>query len=209
MAMRLVVLKHIVKISPLSSKESHSNGVAVLRHFAQATMTRQLSRLFLVLISWTFIITPCLAWSPNSFSAIGSRSDGDLQRVFPKKQIDSATEEFGPATRRAFLSATALSIAMISATPAVLAATTDAAATVYRSGKTPKVPDAKPKDKSDLKGTRKDPDFLRSVADCRSQCQNTPGSDGYARSKEDCLSECQDICCKTYEQCTFDIVPRI
>ena len=91
-------------------------------------------------------------------------------------------------------------------TPSSTTATT---ATIYKSGKTPIVPGEKPKDKNDVRGTRKDPDFLRSVADCRSQCQNSVGSDGYARSKEDCLSECQDICCKTYEQCTFDIVPRI
>ena len=75
--------------------------------------------------------------------------------------------------------------------------------TIYISGKAPKVPGAKPKDKSDLSGTKKDPNFLRSIADCKSQCE------AKGKAKEDCLSECQDICCTTYEQCTFAIVPRI
>ena len=81
--------------------------------------------------------------------------------------------------------------------------------TIWLTGKAPKVPGQKPKDKNDPKGTRKDPNFLRSISDCKSQCENTPGPDGLAKSKEDCLSECQDICCTTYEQCTFAIVPRI
>ena len=81
--------------------------------------------------------------------------------------------------------------------------------TIYMTGKPPKVPGQKPKDKNDTSGTRKDPNFLRSIADCKSQCENRAGPDGFAKSKEDCLSECQDICCSTYEQCTFAIVPRI
>ena len=81
--------------------------------------------------------------------------------------------------------------------------------TVYLTGKTPVVPGQKPKDKGDVSGTRKDPNFLRSISDCKSQCENKTGPDGLAKSKEDCLSECQDICCTTYEQCTFAIVPRI
>lgn len=66
--------------------------------------------------------------------------------------------------------------------------------TIYLSGKPPKVPGTKPKDKNDLTGTRKDPNFLRSIADCKSQCESK------GKAKEDCLSECQDICCTTYEQ---------
>jgi hypothetical protein len=81
--------------------------------------------------------------------------------------------------------------------------------TLWITGKAPKVPGQKPKDKTDVSGTRKDPNFLRSLSDCKGQCERTPTSDGYAKSKEDCLSECQDICCATYEQCTFGIVPRI
>ena len=81
--------------------------------------------------------------------------------------------------------------------------------TIWNTGKQPKVPGQKPKDKNDASGTRKDGNFLRSVADCKSQCENSTGPDGYSRSKEECLSDCQDICCKTYEQCSFAIVPRI
>jgi hypothetical protein len=81
--------------------------------------------------------------------------------------------------------------------------------TIWKSGKQPIVPGKKPKDKNDTSGTRKDGDFLRSISNCKNQCENTYGPDGYARSKEECLSDCQDICCKTYEQCTFGIVPRI
>lgn len=39
--------------------------------------------------------------------------------------------------------------------------------TIYLTGKAPKVPGQKPKDKSDTSGTKKDPKFLRSVADCK------------------------------------------
>jgi hypothetical protein len=81
--------------------------------------------------------------------------------------------------------------------------------TLYLTGKAPKVPGAKPKDKSDTAGTRRDPNFLRSISDCKSQCENKTAPDGTIRTKEDCLSDCQDICCTTYEQCTFGIVPRI
>jgi hypothetical protein len=95
-----------------------------------------------------------------------------------------------------------------SALPAV-AAEEKKESTVYLTGKAPKVPGQKPKDKSDVAGTRKDPKFLRSLSDCKSRCETIPTSEGLARSKEDCLSECQDICCQTYEQCTFGIVPRI
>lgn len=80
--------------------------------------------------------------------------------------------------------------------------------TIWKTGKAPIVPGQKPKDKGDTKGTKKDPSFLRSVSDCRSKCENTPGPDGLAKSSNECLAECQDICCTTYEQCTFAIVPR-
>ena len=79
---------------------------------------------------------------------------------------------------------------------------------IWKTGKSPIVPGQKPRDKSDVKGTRKDPSFLRSISDCKSKCENTPGPEGLAKSKEECLAECQDICCTTYEQCTFAIVPR-
>lgn len=38
---------------------------------------------------------------------------------------------------------------------------------IWKSGKQPIIPDAKPKDKNDTSGTRKDPDFLRSIATCK------------------------------------------
>jgi hypothetical protein len=82
--------------------------------------------------------------------------------------------------------------------------------TLWYTGKEPKIPQGKLKDKGDVSGTKKDPNFLRSLSDCKNQCQNSQsGPDGLAKSKEDCLSECQDICCTTYSQCTFAIVPRI
>jgi hypothetical protein len=93
--------------------------------------------------------------------------------------------------------------------PSSLAADASSQPTIWLSGKPPIVPGKKPRDKNDVAGSRKDPRFLRSIADCKNQCENTPGLDGLSKSKEECLSECQDICCTTYEQCTFAIVPRI
>ncbi|KAL9190236.1 hypothetical protein ACHAXT_007447 [Thalassiosira profunda] len=79
---------------------------------------------------------------------------------------------------------------------------------VWKTGKAPIVPGQKLKDKSDVKGTKKDPSFLRSVSDCKGQCENSRGADGLSRSSVECLAACQDVCCTTYEQCTFAIVPR-
>mmetsp|Transcript_5947 Transcript_5947/g.9102 ORF Transcript_5947/g.9102 Transcript_5947/m.9102 type:complete len:170 (+) Transcript_5947:67-576(+) len=84
----------------------------------------------------------------------------------------------------------------------------DAGAIRWISGKTPKIPGEKPKESKDTAGTRKDPGFLRSVSDCKSKCETLLMTTGSSKPKEDCLSECQDICCTTYEQCTFAIVPR-
>lgn len=111
------------------------------------------------------------------------------------------------ASRRESIQKIAFGIGSILIPQQVMAA--DKEPTVYKSGKAPIVPGQKPKDKNDTSGTRKDPNFLRSISNCKSQCENSTGSDGYARSKEECLSDCQDICCTTYEQCTFGIVPRI
>jgi hypothetical protein len=94
-------------------------------------------------------------------------------------------------------------------TPQSASAVDDTNKTVWLTGKAPRVPGQAPRDKNDVTGTKKDPKFLRSLSDCKSQCENSVGADGYARTKEDCLSQCQDICCTTYEQCTFAIVPRI
>lgn len=77
---------------------------------------------------------------------------------------------------------------------------------IWKTGRAPIVPGQPPADKGNVKGTKKDPNFLRSVADCKGKCENTLDSDGLARSATDCLQACQDICCTTYEQCTFTIV---
>ena len=45
--------------------------------------------------------------------------------------------------------------------------TSTADATIWKSGKQPIVPGKKQKDKNDVNGTRKDPDFLRSIATCK------------------------------------------
>jgi hypothetical protein len=114
-------------------------------------------------------------------------------------------------SRRRFLNVAAMNVCLMGAAATVPAVAFAADSTKYISGKTPQLPGVEVKKKADgdKKGTRKDPNFLRSISDCKSKCQLTPGSDGYSRSKEDCLSECQDICCTTYEQCSFNIVPRL
>ena len=113
-------------------------------------------------------------------------------------------------SRRDLLLASAgIFLGIPTASPIIQPANAEEERTIWLTGKAPKVPGQKPKDKGDYSGTKKDPSFLRSLSDCKSQCENTPGPDGLARSKEDCLSDCQDICCTTYEQCTFAIVPRI
>jgi hypothetical protein len=136
------------------------------------------------------------------------KNGSKIQHSFVHEQSSSTQEDESLVlgSRRNFFAAAAMQVCLMGAAGSAMAA---AEPTVYRSGKAPVVAGQKAKDKNDVKGTRKDPDFLRSVADCRSQCIITPGSDGYAKSKEDCLSECQDVCCTTYETCTFNIVPRI
>jgi hypothetical protein len=170
------------------------------------------------------------AWSPNPVSMLKMKSPlhrtapipcNDLKDPSPSADKDSHCS-FALAqgatfikSRRSFLNTAVINACLIGAAvgthPAMSFAADGSAtpATRYISGKPPQVPGQTPQDKSNLKGTRKDPDFLRSIADCRSQCQNTPGPDGLSKAKEDCLSECQDICCRTYEQCTFNIVPRL
>jgi hypothetical protein len=122
-----------------------------------------------------------------------------------------AANSLSPLPRRQVLQVALSSVFLGAASlvPAVAVAADEKEKTVYLTGKTPKVPGQKPKDKNDTSGTRKDPKFLRSLSDCKSRCETIPTSEGLARSKEDCLSECQDICCASYEQCTFGIVPRI
>eukprot|EP00584_Thalassiosira_punctigera_P001321 CAMPEP_0172529976 /NCGR_PEP_ID=MMETSP1067-20121228/3879_1 /TAXON_ID=265564 ORGANISM="Thalassiosira punctigera, Strain Tpunct2005C2" /NCGR_SAMPLE_ID=MMETSP1067 /ASSEMBLY_ACC=CAM_ASM_000444 /LENGTH=170 /DNA_ID=CAMNT_0013314115 /DNA_START=81 /DNA_END=593 /DNA_ORIENTATION=- len=115
------------------------------------------------------------------------------------------------ATRREWTK-NAISSLVATGSVAVLGRSRPAAAndgdTIWKTGRAPVVPGQKPKDKGDVKGTKKDPGFLRSISDCRSKCENSPGPDGLAKTSAECLAECQDICCTTYEQCTFAIVPR-
>jgi hypothetical protein len=149
----------------------------------------------------------------NSLSTL---SDCDNDSFLPAKQTDE-TEEYSLISSRrqvfksigAVLTAGAVASTNSQPTAAASASAEKGGQTIWQSGKAPQVPGQKPKDKNDVKGTRKDPSFLRSISDCKSQCENTSSNTGLAKSKEDCLSECQDICCTTYEQCTFAIVPRI
>jgi hypothetical protein len=141
----------------------------------------------LIILCTTLLAQNSFAWSPLSLFLLNPT-------CINPAQLD---EESSCKSRRNFMTAATMQICLLGGS-ALPASAQDA--TIYKSGKTPVVPGQKPKDKSDVKGTKKDPDFLRSIADCRNQCQSTNGSDGFAKSKEDCLSECQDICCTTYEQ---------
>jgi hypothetical protein len=156
--------------------------------------------------------------SASARNSLSPLSDCDNDSFLLAKQTDE-TEEYSliSSRRQVFKSIgavlTAGAVASTNSQPTAAAAASASAEkggpTIWQSGKAPQVPGQKPKDKNDVKGTRKDPSFLRSISDCKSQCENTSSNTGLAKSKEDCLSECQDICCTTYEQCTFAIVPRI
>jgi hypothetical protein len=154
------------------------------------------------------------AWSPQLFS-MKNRSHQQTSSVqfsgAPSSDNDDDNNNNNNNSRRRFLNVAAMNVCLMGAAATVPAVAFAADSTKYISGKTPQLPGVEVKKKADgdKKGTRKDPNFLRSISDCKSKCQLTPGSDGYSRSKEDCLSECQDICCTTYEQCSFNIVPRL
>lgn len=124
------------------------------------------------------------------------------------EQIFSAASSRRDWTKRAFSAMVGVGITVTTAASTEPALAAEKGDIIWKTGKSPIVPGQKPRDKSDVKGTRKDPSFLRSISDCKSKCENTPGPEGLAKSKEECLAECQDICCTTYEQCTFAIVPR-
>ncbi|CAJ1935313.1 unnamed protein product [Cylindrotheca closterium] len=160
---------------------------------------------FLTILLVSVALQYAAGLSPVSLFGTSKAQRVDID--FASSNEDSTDTSNACESRRIFLSAAAMQICLLGATSPAKAAADGA--TVYKSGKAPIVPGQKPKDKSDVKGTRKDPDFLRSIADCRNQCQSSNGPDGFAKAKEDCLSECQDICCTTYEQCTFNIVPRL
>lgn len=130
------------------------------------------------------ILLPLLVvalWSPDGSHALSSIQPPQNPR-----------QEQGLLSRSQALRAGLLTASALIMGPSTVHAADEK--TIYNSGKPPKVPGAKPKDKSDVSGTRKDPNFLRSIADCKSQCESK------GKPKEDCLSECQDICCTTYEQ---------
>jgi hypothetical protein len=137
-------------------------------------------------LSSSFVVSPLRAYRPNHLCPLMSLSAHNML-----------------SRRRVF---TTFGQILLTGTFASSAPATDSI--VYLTGKSPKVPGEKPKDKSDTKGTKRDSNFLRSISDCKSQCEQKLGPDGYARNKEDCLSDCQDVCCTTYEQCTFNITPR-
>ena len=140
------------------------------------------------------------AWMP------AATAPPNEQQQFLKKEAESFSSTM--SDRRNVLATLMSGVvsAAILAPPSASIAADDK--TIYRSGKAPIVPGQKPPNKDDTKGTRKDPNFLRAISQCKSTCLNTPGPDGLAKSTPDCLSECQDICCTTYEQCTFAITPR-
>jgi len=158
---------------------------------------------FFAFLLVTTTVQNAASWSPVSLLSTNKAQRVDIDYAATAEETADSPSD-ACESRRLFLSAAAMQVCLLGAAPAIAADTT-----VYRSGKAPIVPGQKPKDKSDTKGTKKDPEFLRSIADCRNQCQSTNAPDGYARSKEDCLSDCQDVCCTTYEQCTFNIVPRL
>ena len=152
--------------------------------------------------STSALILVALACQCESFSVSSTRT------CLSTYQPSTSTVTQLQASRRESLHQIAFGIGSILLPQQAMAADKEPM-TIYKSGKTPIVPDQKPKDKNDTSGTRKDTSVLRSISNCKSQCETVVGSDGYARSKEECLSDCQDICCTTYEQCTFGIVPRI
>ena len=132
-----------------------------------------------------------------------------FQTVIPARTVAfTRLSAQSTSTRRQwFLQTTSAFLTLTSAAPSYAVVTNDSQRTIYMTGKPPILPGETSQGKgnsSNTQGTRKDPGFLRSISDCKSQCE-LQGS----KSKEECLSECQDICCKTYEQCTFAIVPRI
>lgn len=139
------------------------------------------------------------------------RSSSRMRASFLQQALNENSEDSIALDRRKMLlKAAASALFLVSAAPKPsYAASSYVPGTKWFTGKSPSVPGQKARDKNDTKGTRKDGSFLRSISDCKNQCESSNGADGLARSKEDCLSECQDICCDSYEQCTFAIVPRI
>ena len=153
----------------------------------------------LVLVVWSLTLTDSFVLLAPQSSCSRSRI-----RISDFQFMATASDDDGIKSRRMAL----MTVVQMLLSGTIVSSASASESTIYLTGKSPKVPGEKPKDKSDTKGTRRDPSFLRSISDCKSQCEQKLGPDGYARNKEDCLSECQDVCCTTYEQCTFSITPR-
>ncbi len=131
---------------------------------------------------------------------VAKRNEREFATLLTAQPTASSRRQWLLQTSSALLSLTSVA-------PSIAAVSNDSQRTIYITGKPPILPGESSQAKSNnsnTQGTRKDPNFLRSISDCKSQCE-LQGT----KSKEECLSECQDICCKTYEQCTFAIVPRI
>jgi hypothetical protein len=147
----------------------------------------------------------------SNFNAFACRSSAALSAASGAgADADVASEETTTSRRKllqsTFSSAVVLLVGAASSPAVAVAVAAEEEQTRWLTGKAPKVPGQKPKDKSDVSGTRKDPTFLRSISDCKNKCESASGP---TKTKEECLSDCQDICCNSYEQCTFGIVPRI
>lgn len=156
-------------------------------------------------VPYLFLLLSALSMAANSYLVAPSRTLRSSNRHGAKV---SSEDEMVTSRRQTIATFGRILLAGTFASSSASAAEVAKPSTIYLTGKFPIVPGEKPRDKTETKGTRKDPAFLRSISDCKSQCEQKLGSDGYARNKEDCLSECQDICCASYEQCTFNITPR-
>lgn len=128
--------------------------------------------------------------------------------TFHTTALQATRREVDELSRRRLFATLGTVLTVVAASTQAASADEEAVATKWLTGKRPKAPGEKPRDPKDTKGTRKDPSFLRSLSDCKSQCETSAGYGSDARTKQECLSECQDVCCTTYEQCTFSIVPR-
>jgi len=156
----------------------------------------------------TILLLICLLCQEGSaFSVPHHQSSSSINNINKSTHLSVASQDNDDMSSRREWTRNILT-SIIATTPLVVSAA-DSGDTIWKTGKSPQIPGQKPKDKSDTKGTRKDPSFLRSISDCKGKCENSPGPDGLARSSTECLSACQDICCTTYEQCTFAIVPRL
>lgn len=157
----------------------------------------------------------CLGFSPPQYHKIRFCAPSTSTTALSAATFDDDNaEDYRPTnSRREWMRATANAVFTTTIAMALLAnsmpnqamAAVESGDIIWKTGKAPIVP-GKTQDKGDVKGTRKDPNFLRSVADCKGKCENSYDSDGLARSATECLQACQDICCTTYEQCTFTIV---